>query len=302
MSNMTNFYADSEFRIDNGKFSLKKYNNKYATLSSTVDVSKKKYKKTMKAALRKQAKAMDEHQQKLYAQNKFSILCVFQAIDAAGKDSTIRHVFGRLNPAGFQVHSFKAPSKEELDHDFLWRTSKSLPERGRIGIFNRSYYEEALVVKVHPEYLTGQRIDGPETNTEFWQNRYDSINAHERHLARNGTAVLKFWLNVSKDEQCRRFISRIDEPAKNWKFSSGDLVERQHWDEYMQAYEECIKATATPWAPWYIIPADNKLLMRLRVSEIIKQTMNNMPLAYPALCEEQQAKLASYRESLVSGY
>ncbi|MEM8499807.1 MAG: PPK2 family polyphosphate kinase [Pseudomonadota bacterium] len=282
------FCPDSEFlaAVD-GSFSLQ----------TAVQAQNTPGRKACRKMLKLQAQQCDDLQRRLYANDAHSILCVFQAIDAAGKDSTIRAVFGRLNPAGCQVYSFKQPSKEELDHDFLWRTSCRLPERGRIGVFNRSYYEEVLVVKVHPEYLTSQRLD-EHASDDFWQSRYESIVEHEKHLVRNGTVVLKFWLNVSKEEQRQRFLSRLNEQEKNWKFSAGDLKERQHWDEYMLAYQQCIQATSTEFAPWYVIPADDKPYMRYRVAEILRQTLENINPQYPTLGADERTELSRYAEQL----
>ncbi|MBR9861251.1 polyphosphate kinase 2 family protein [bacterium] len=241
--------------------------------------------KEAKKRLKKANKKMFDLQNKLYANDNHSILLVFQAMDAAGKDSTIRAVFSGINPTGFQVSSFKAPSKEELDHDFLWRCQKALPERGRIGIFNRSHYEEVLVCKVHPEYILGQRIPGiqkPEDITQFfWTNRYESIVNWEKHLVQSGTIVLKFFLNVSKEEQKKRFMSRIETQGKNWKFSFGDMKERALWAKYMDAYEQAIRHTAQPEAPWFVIPADDKDVMRAMVAEIVCETLERLDLAYP---------------------
>lgn len=282
------FCPDSEFRAAaDGGFSL----------TDTAQAEDIPGRKACKKLLKQQVKQCDDLQRRLYANDAHSVLCVFQAIDAAGKDSTIRAVFGRLNPAGCQVYSFKQPSKEELDHDFLWRTSRRLPERGRIGVFNRSYYEEVLVVKVHPEYLASQRLD-ENASDDFWQARYESILEHEKHLVRNGTVVLKFWLNVSKEEQRQRFLSRLNEQEKNWKFSAGDLKERQHWDEYMLAYEQCIRATSTEFAPWYVIPADDKPYMRYRVADILRQTLENINPQYPTIGAEARAELDQYAEQL----
>ncbi|MBL1432668.1 MAG: polyphosphate kinase 2 family protein [Gammaproteobacteria bacterium] len=242
---------------------------------------------------------IDNDQRMLYAQNHHSVLLVFQAMDAAGKDSTIRAVTRGINPSGCQVYSFKQPSSEELDHDFLWRTAKRMPERGRIGVFNRSYYEEVLVVRVHPEYLRYQRLPNRVEGSEFWQQRYESIRQHEQHLARNGTVVIKFWLNVSKDEQKERFLARIDTPEKNWKFSSADVEERGHWDEYMVAYEAALNETSRPWAPWYAIPADDKRVMRIKVAEIVAETLESLDLKYPSLNVRQTDELLQIRESLV---
>ncbi|MFK7895705.1 MAG: PPK2 family polyphosphate kinase [Myxococcota bacterium] len=254
-----------------------------------------------KDVLRENVDRIYELQRKLYADNRFSLLLVFQAMDAAGKDSTIRHVLSGVNPAGFQVFSFKQPSSEELEHDFLWRSARRLPERGRIGVFNRSYYEEALVVRVHPEYLGGQNlpdVDPAEIKKKFWEHRFESIRDHEAHLARNGTVVLKFWLNVSQDEQKNRFIDRLRRPEKNWKFSESDLSERAHWDAYMDAYSELLPETSRPWAPWFAIPADSKKRMRAMVSQIVADTLEAMPLAWPTVPEAKAAEYAEILENL----
>jgi PPK2 family polyphosphate:nucleotide phosphotransferase len=237
-------------------------------------------------------------QEVLYADDRHAILCVFQAMDAAGKDSTIRAVTTGINPAGFQVYSFKAPSKEELDHDFLWRTSTRLPERGRIGIFNRSYYEEVLVVRVHPSFLGSQRLPRLPTGEALWKERFASIREHELHLARSGTVILKFWLNVSREAQARRFLRRIDRPDKNWKFQSRDILERRRWDDYMAAYQEALEATSRAWAPWYAIPADDKPFMRLTVAEILRDQLKALDLRYPELPEDERAKVAELRSEL----
>ena len=243
---------------------------------------------------------LTELQRRLYAQDTRAVLLVFQAMDAAGKDSTIRAVMSGVNPAGCQVSSFKKPSSEELDHDFLWRTTRRLPERGRMGIFNRSYYEEVLVVRVHPGILDFQRLPDAIDPATFWEERFRSIRAHERHIAANGTAVLKFFLNVSRDEQRQRFLDRIDEPEKNWKFAAGDVRERQHWDAYMAAYEQALNATSRPWAPWYAIPADSKSFMRMTVAEIIADSLAAMDLRYPQLPADEQAELQVARAELVA--
>jgi PPK2 family polyphosphate:nucleotide phosphotransferase len=219
-------------------------------------------------------------------------------MDAAGKDSTIRAVLSGLNPAGFQVFSFKQPSSEELDHDFLWRTSRRLPERGRIGVYNRSYYEEVLVVRVHPEFLQYQRLPDGVDSGSFWQQRYESIRCHERHLAENGTIILKFWLNVSKEEQRNRFLSRLNEEEKHWKFSAGDLKERQHWDAYQTAYTEAVTATSRPWAPWYAIPADNKPYMRWCVADVLEQTLKSLPIHYPHVSSEDKKEFKALQQQL----
>ncbi len=245
-----------------------------------------------------------EHQQRLYASDDHSILMIFQAIDAAGKDGTIRAVMTGINPAGCKVTSFKVPSAEELDHDFFWRASKALPGRGEIGIFNRSYYEEVLVVRVHPEYLQDERLPGlPKKPSKkdleaLWAERYESIRDWEKHLARNGTVILKFWLNVGRDEQKKRFLERIDEPHKNWKFSAGDIKERARWDDYMAAFEDALRETSRPWAPWYAIPADDKDYMRVAVAQVLEQTMKAMGLDFPELGPDDRAKLAEMRKLL----
>jgi len=249
--------------------------------------------------LQKSKERLAESQELLYADDRHSVLAVFQAMDAAGKDGTIKHVMSGINPQGCQVTSFKQPSQEELDHDFLWRCAKALPERGRIGIFNRSYYEEALVVKVHPEYLENQRLPPGKRGKEFWQERYDDINAFERHLSRNGTVILKFFLYISKAEQKKRFLKRLDEPEKNWKFSAADVAERKFWDDYMAAYEAAISATSTDWAPWYVIPADEKWVTRTIVADILATTIHNLDLQYPKVDPAQLAKFAACRKQLL---
>jgi PPK2 family polyphosphate:nucleotide phosphotransferase len=234
-----------------------------------------------KAMLKEGVERLSELQEKLYANNKWSVLVVFQAMDAAGKDGVIKHVMSGVNPQGVQVHSFKAPSEEELDHDFLWRIGKALPERGRIGIFNRSHYEEVLAVRVHQEYLAKQRLPDAVSGKKLWQHRFDDIRAFERHLARNGTLVLKFFLHVSREEQRKRFLERIDEPGKRWKFSMGDVAERKLWPKYMAAYEDLIRETSREEAPWFVVPADNKWFTRLVVAAAMVKAMEGLDLAYP---------------------
>ncbi len=256
--------------------------------------------KQRKKQLKKTVDQLDELQRLLYADDRYSVLCVFQAMDAAGKDSTIRAVTTGVNPAGFQVFSFKTPSKGELDHDFLWRSTVRLPERGRIGIFNRSYYEEVLVVRVHPEFLDGQRLPHRPDDDSLWAERYASIRDHEHHLARNGTVILKFWLNVSREEQAHRFVRRIDQPDKNWKFSSGDIMERRRWDDYMHAYQDALNATSRPWAPWYAVPADDKPFMRWCVAQIIRDQLLALDMRYPSLPDDERAKVVELRRELES--
>ena len=254
--------------------------------------------KKCEAALEDVAKKIDDWQQALYAEDRNSVLCIFQAMDAAGKDGTIRAVTKRLNPAGFQVHSFKAPSYLELEHDFLWRTTLALPQRGRIGVFNRSYYEEVLVVRVHPAYVAGQRVAGDPADPAFWEHRYRSIREHEGHLHRNGTRVLKFFLHVSKEEQRKRLLSRLDTPDKNWKFNPADLDERDHWLAYMDAWEACVRATASDEAPWWVVPADDKPFMRMRVAQILEGALAELAPRYPELDADTRERLPEFRRRL----
>ncbi len=242
-----------------------------------------------------------EQQEKLYAQDRWGVLLVFQAMDAAGKDGTIKHVMSGINPQGCQVHSFKAPSAEELDHDFLWRTNCRLPERGRIGIFNRSYYEEVLVVRVHPEYLAKQKLPPKLVTKKVWDERYEDINAYERYLSRNGFVIRKFFLNVSRDEQKKRFLERLDNPAKNWKFSLADAQERGFWNDYMAAYDEMIRATSTPHAPWYVVPADNKWFTRVVVAAAVIDALEELDLAFPKVDKAKRDELAAARQALLAG-
>lgn len=252
----------------------------------------------LKDILEQSVERLDDLQRRLYADDHWGVLLVFQAMDAAGKDSTIRAVLRGINPQGCQVSSFKQPSQQELDHDFLWRISSALPERGRIGVFNRSHYEEVLVVKVHPEYLAGQRLPREVPLPETWEGRYRSIREFEHHLARNGYLVLKFFLNVSKAEQASRFKRRIDRPDKNWKFSEGDLEERRHWDDYMQAYEDALNATSRPWAPWYSIPADDKPYLRMAVARIVEESLSTLGLRFPEVDPEEAEKLQALRDTI----
>ena len=243
---------------------------------------------------------LNKLQRVLAAGDRRAMLLIFQAMDAAGKDSTIRAVMQGVDPSGCQVFTFKRPSILELDHDFLWRTTVRLPERGRIGIFNRSHYEEVLVVRVHPQLLAAQKLPGEINLETIWDDRLKSIREHEEHLARNGTVVLKFWLNVSRKEQKRRFLSRLDDPDKNWKFEAGDIVERRYWNDYMAAYEQALNATSRPWAPWYAIPADDKRYMQARVAEIIIASLKSIGLRYPQPSDENRAAYASARAELAN--
>ena len=256
--------------------------------------------KECKKALKRAVKELAQLQNILYANDNHSVLLVFQAMDAAGKDSTIRHVLSGVNPAGCQVYSFKQPSREELDHDFLWRSAKRLPERGCIGVFNRSYYEEVLVVRVHPELLNAERLGTYENIDRLWSERFESIQDHELHLARTGTVVLKFWLNVSKDEQKSRFLSRLQEPEKHWKFSEADLAERALWPKYMKAYQAALNATSKPWAPWYAIPADNKPYMRMCVAQLVVAALKSLNLKYPTVSKKEKKRFKSLEEKLLT--
>jgi PPK2 family polyphosphate:nucleotide phosphotransferase len=250
------------------------------------------------ASLEEGIRLLSRQQDILYAQNTYALLINLQAMDAAGKDSTIKHVMSGVNPQGVQVTSFKVPNAEELDHDYLWRNFKALPCRGGIGIFNRSYYEEVLVVRVHPEFLDRQQLPPDLKDNNIWNRRYEEINNFEKYLTSNGIVVLKFFLNVSRDVQKKRFLERVDQPDKNWKFSASDILERQRWDEYMNAYEEMFNKTSTPYAPWYIIPADHKWFTRFAVVSIINHTLDNLHLAYPAVSREQQEALLSVKAEM----
>lgn len=251
--------------------------------------------------LQKLVKELDDVQRMLYANGQYSLLLIFQAMDAAGKDSTIRAVMNGIDPSGCQVFSFKAPSTLERAHDFLWRTTIRLPERGKIGIFNRSYYEEVLVVRVHSQYLEMQSLPNHIDLERLWEDRHESILDHEKHLARNGTIILKFWLNVSKAEQKKRFLSRLSHPQKHWKFAQADVDERQLWGKYMRAYEDCLNATSRPWAPWYAIPADDKPYMRLCVAQIIVDTLKSLGLEYPKVGIKEKAQFSRMKKKLEKG-
>jgi len=281
-----------DFRVPPGeKVSLKKW----PTLVKPICKSKKRYKKV----LEEQVEKLSDLQRLHYASNRYALLLIFQAMDAAGKDGAIRHVMSGVNPQGCQVFSFQQPSAEELEHDFLWRTTRRLPERGRIGIFNRSYYEEVLIVRVHPELLHAQGLpDGSIAAQAIWKERYRSIVELEEHLHRNGTRVLKFFLHLSKDEQRQRFLARIDEPDKNWKFSLADVHERKYWKQYMQAYEDCLTATSTRHAPWYVVPADDKENARLIISQIVLDAFKDLKMAYPKTTAKRRQELKSIRKRL----
>ena len=280
------------FRVGEG---IKVDLDKWPTNVDPVYGSKKEYKKL----LNDHVEELSSQQQLHYASNRHALLLIFQSMDAGGKDGAIRHVMSGVNPQGCQVFSFKHPSGVELEHDFLWRTTRDLPERGRIGIFNRSYYEEVLILRVHPEMLRAEALVDPPTDDEaFWHQRYLSITNLERHLYANGTTVVKFFLHLSKDEQRKRFLSRIDEPDKNWKFSQADIKERNFWKEYMKAYEACLGATSTTDSPWYVVPADDKKNTRLIISQIVLDTFANLKMSYPKVSAERKQELVSIRKQL----
>ena len=283
------------FRVTNGKkFRLKDHDP-----GETLDFTGKD-KPRAKEALAAGVQALSELQDKLYAQDQWAVLLVFQAMDAAGKDGVIKHVMSGVNPQGCEVHSFKAPTTEELDHDYLWRCSKRVPERGRIGIFNRSYYEEVLVVRVHPQILKKQKVPRELLTKRIWDERHEDIRSFERYLGRNGVLVRKFFLNVSKQEQKNRFLERIDQPEKNWKFSTADSHERKHWNDYQRAYEDMIRATATEDAPWYVVPANHKWFSRLVVAAAVIDALNSLDLAYPAIDASQKKELAAAKKELLA--
>jgi PPK2 family polyphosphate:nucleotide phosphotransferase len=283
------------FRISKGKnFRLKDVDP-----DDTLEFTKEEDKPRAKEALTTGVAALAELQDKLYAQDKWAVLLIFQAMDAAGKDGAIKHVMSGVNPQGCEVYSFKSPSAEDLDHDYLWRCMKDLPNRGQIGIFNRSYYEEVLVVRVHPEFLARQKLPPKRVGKSIWDERFEDIRNFERYLARNGVLVRKFFLHVSKKEQKRRFLERIDDPLKNWKFSSNDANERDFWDDYMEAYEEMIQETATKEAPWYVVPADNKWFTRVVVAAAVIETLASLDLAYPKVDEAKLKELAAAKKKLV---
>jgi PPK2 family polyphosphate:nucleotide phosphotransferase len=284
------------FRISKGKdFRLKDVDP-----DDTLEFTKEADKPRAKEVLAMGVTALAELQDKLYAQDKWGVLLIFQAMDAAGKDGAIKHVMSGVNPQGCQVDSFKSPSAEDLDHDYLWRCMKHLPNRGQIGIFNRSYYEEVLVVRVHPEFLAKQKLPRKLVGKKIWEDRFEDIRDFEQYLARNGVVVRKFFLHVSKKEQKRRFLERIDDPQKNWKFSSNDANEREFWDDYMEAYEKMIQETATKEAPWYVVPADNKWFTRVVVASAVIETLASLDLAYPKVDETKLKELAAAKKKLLS--
>ena len=279
------------FRIAEGAhFRLKDFDP-----AETLDLKSKEH---AQEALDRGIARLSERQEKLYAQDRWAILVILQAMDAAGKDSTIKHVMSGVNPQGCNVTSFKAPAIEDLSHNFLWRSQRFLPERGMIGIFNRSYYEEVLVTRVHPEMLAREKVPARLVTDKIWQERFEDINACERHLSRNGVVVLKFFLNLSKKEQQKRFLERLDNPGKNWKFSENDVLERRHWDKYMSAYEDMIRNTSTKYAPWHVIPADHKWFTRLAVAEVLIDALEGLDLSFPKVDSDRQKELKNARRTL----
>jgi PPK2 family polyphosphate:nucleotide phosphotransferase len=285
------FKLQEAYRVDHGKdFRLKDYD--------PADIRDDYDKQQAEELLHENLRLMQELQDKLYAQNQWAVLLIFQAMDAAGKDGVIKHVMSGVNPQGVEVTSFKQPSAEELDHDFLWRSNRRLPERGRIGVFNRSYYEEVLVVRVHPEFLEKQHLPPKLVTNNIWQERFEDIRNLESYLTRNGIVVRKFFLNVSKQEQKKRFLARLDEPEKNWKFSEADVLERKHWREYMNAYEDAIRNTATPAAPWYVVPADHKWYMHVVVGSAIIEALKELKLEYPTVSGQRRKELEAARAAL----
>ncbi len=279
------------------KFRLKDHDPSWA---GDPNISKHDRKEFAENALSEDVTALAEAQELLYASDTWSLLIVLQAMDAAGKDGMIKHVMSGINPQGCQVFSFKQPSKEELDHNFLWRCMVRLPERGRIGIFNRSYYEDVLVVKVHPELIANEHIPNAKVNKEFWEKRYQDINNFEEHLTRNGTKIVKFYLNISKDEQRERFLARIDNPDKHWKFSTADVAERGFWDEYMDAFQQCIDNTSTDWAPWYVIPSNHKWVSRALVAKILVDIIQSLGVKYPEVSPERLKQIEAAKKQLES--
>jgi PPK2 family polyphosphate:nucleotide phosphotransferase len=273
--------------------------NDYDTSWGGKPLRKKFNRQMLESLLADDIAKLAKAQELLYAADSWSVLLILQAMDAAGKDSTIKHVMSGVNPQGCQVYGFRQPSVEDLNHTFLWRCMKTLPERGRIGIFNRSYYEEVLVVKVHRELLSAEHIPNPKSRKKLWEGRYDDINKFERHLVRNGTLILKFFLHVSKEEQRQRFLDRVNKPDKHWRFSPDDIHERQFWDKYMEAYEGCLTQTSTDWAPWYIVPADQKWVTRTLVASIVAQAIGGLRLEYPRITRQQRKEIKEAKKQLL---
>lgn len=290
------------FRVSPGRgVKLSDHHTGWAQTAELAELGRETVKERAQAILRSEQQELSDHQELLYADNRYSLLVIFQGMDASGKDGTIRHVMSGINPQGCRVSSFKQPSAEELDHTFLWRYAKCVPERGCIGIFNRSWYEEVLILRVHPDLLETQQLPAGKRGKSFWQQRYEDINAFEQHLVRNGTQVVKILLNISKAEQKKRFLERLERPEKHWKFSAADIGERRYWNEYMQAYEDALEATSTEGAPWYIVPADQKWVARSIVASILTDTISRLKLRYPEPSAEQKAEFAAAREELLRG-
>ncbi|MDB5353499.1 MAG: Polyphosphate kinase 2 [Planctomycetota bacterium] len=289
----------NRLRVPVGKtIRVSDYDPGWAEIEELKDLGRDAVKQRAKIVLEANRKEMSKAQNLLYADNRFSLLIILQGMDASGKDGTIKHVMSGVNPQGCQVFSFKQPSTEELEHDFLWRYARCLPERGRIGIFNRSHYEDVLIARVHPELLAQQKLPPSELGKKFWKRRYESINHFEEHLTRNGTTILKLFLNISKEEQKRRFLERLEKPEKHWKFSEADVAERAYWDQYMKAYSAALSATSTECAPWYVIPADHKSIARIIVADLVVTAIRSLDLKYPELTEEQRQAIEAARQRL----
>ncbi|MBN1567346.1 MAG: polyphosphate kinase 2 family protein [Acidobacteria bacterium] len=287
------------FRVKpNSKFRLKGHDPAWERIQEARGLRKEDARDKAQSFLKRSLEELADAQEVLWASDTYSILMVLQAMDAAGKDGIIEHVMSGMNPQGCQVYSFKRPSDEELDHTFLWRCMKALPERGRIGIFNRSYYEEVLVVRVHPEFLDRQKLPQGKRGKSFWKDRFEDINTFEKHLARSGTVIVKFFLNISKEEQRERFLARLEDPRKQWKFSMADLEERNYWNDYMEAFEDAIRETSTEWAPWYVIPADHKWVARAAVASILTETIRSLNLNFPEVDAQQRKELVQAKKQL----
>ena len=298
---MLNKKTLEKFHVVPGKkFRLKDFDPAWRGDGKLKELSDKELKASAQKVLETNLQELSKEQAQLYADDRWSVLVVLQALDAAGKDGVVKHVTAGLNPQGCDVYSFKSPSSEELDHSYLWRIMRVSPARGKITIFNRSHYEEVLVVKVHPEYLQKQKLPDALVTKKIWEERYEDINNFERHLSRNGTIILKFFLYVSKDEQKKRLLDRLDNPEKNWKFEAQDLNERNFWDDYLRAYEDALSATSTKWAPWYVIPSDNKAVARILVSNILTKAISDLGVNFPVVSKEERLALAEARKRLES--
>jgi PPK2 family polyphosphate:nucleotide phosphotransferase len=298
---MGNSMMSDKFRVrPGGKVKLNDFDPSWDDIQEIEGLHKKDAQDKAQSFLKRNLLELEEAQELLWASDSYSILMVLQAMDAAGKDGIVKHVMSGVNPQGCQVFSFKRPSEEELDHNFLWRCMKALPERGRIGIFNRSYYEEVLVVRVHPEILEKQKLPSGKRGKSFWRERFEDINSFEKHLTRNGTVIVKFFLHISRKEQRERLLARLANPDKQWKFSTADLAERKYWPQYVESYEEALEATSTDWAPWYIIPANHKWVSRAAVASILTSTIHSLNLKYPQINKVQREALAQAKKQLES--